>query len=116
MFCFQRLAPFKCHYAHELNVLQGKINMIMEKNHGFDNSLSSASKYLCKGKHSKGNPVFEKQFSIRKSSWNLVVVLQSDLMRLKPAACCSSGFDMPCAWGEAGKMGTAELGGLECWA
>lgn len=63
MFCFQRLAPFKCHYAHELNVLQGKINMIMEKNHGFDNSLSSASKYLCKGKHSKGITLFLKSSS-----------------------------------------------------
>lgn len=31
MFYFQRLAPLKCHCAHKLNVLQGKIDMIMEK-------------------------------------------------------------------------------------
>jgi len=29
---------------------------------------------------------------------------------------CCSGFDMPCAWGEAGKMGVAKFSGLKCWA
>lgn len=29
---------------------------------------------------------------------------------------CCSGFDMPCAWREAGKMGVVDLNDLKCWA
>lgn len=29
---------------------------------------------------------------------------------------CCSGFYMPCAWGEGGKMGITELSGMKCGA
>lgn len=87
------------------------------QNNVFASSLSSASKFYCmsQSKHNKGNAVFWKADRNLKIRWNLVVVLRNGLMRITGCCCGCSGVDQPCAWGEDGKMGIAELSSSKYW-